>query len=76
MNLTVPVVGILRGVGSAFFKSVMETSFVSGLQAIEITMNTDMTDTANFKVADIGLADWGRKEINIADRISTTNRNL
>jgi len=26
-----------------------------------------MTDTADFKVADIGLAEWGRKEINIAE---------
>jgi len=26
-----------------------------------------MTDTAEFKVADINLADWGRKEINIAE---------
>jgi len=41
MNLEVPVIGILRGIDSAFFKSVMETSFSSGLQAIEITMNTD-----------------------------------
>lgn len=41
MNLEIPVIGILRGVDSAFFKSVMETSFASGLQAIEITMNTD-----------------------------------
>ncbi len=30
-------------------------------------MNTDMTDTNDFKVADIDLADWGRKEINIAE---------
>jgi len=41
MNLDIPVIGILRGVDSAFFKSVMETSYASGLQAIEITMNTD-----------------------------------
>ena len=26
-----------------------------------------MTDTTDFKVADIGLAAWGRKEINIAE---------
>ena len=26
-----------------------------------------MTDSSDFKVADIGLADWGRKEINIAE---------
>jgi adenosylhomocysteinase len=30
-------------------------------------MNKVMTDTADFKVADITLADWGRKEINIAE---------
>ena len=30
-------------------------------------MNKTMTDTADFKVADINLADWGRKEINIAE---------
>ena len=41
MRLEVPVIGILRGVDSAFFRSVMNTSFASGLQAIEITMNTD-----------------------------------
>ena len=40
MNLTVPVIGILRGVAPDFFRRVMETSFASGLQAIEITMNT------------------------------------
>ncbi len=41
MKLDVPVIGILRGVDSAFFRNVMDTSFASGLQAIEITMNTD-----------------------------------
>lgn len=41
MKLDVPVIGILRGVDAAFFRSVMDTSFGSGLQAIEITMNTD-----------------------------------
>jgi len=30
-------------------------------------MNKTMTDTADFKVADINLAGWGRKEINIAE---------
>ena len=33
----------------------------------ENTMNETMTETADFKVADINLADWGRKEINIAE---------
>ncbi|RJR16409.1 MAG: 2-dehydro-3-deoxyphosphogluconate aldolase [Nitrospiraceae bacterium] len=41
MKLDVPVIGILRGVEAAFFRSIMDVSFVSGLQAIEITMNTD-----------------------------------
>ncbi len=40
MKLDVPVIGILRGVDPDFFRSVMETSFASGLEAIEITMNT------------------------------------
>jgi adenosylhomocysteinase len=30
-------------------------------------MNKNISDTADFKVADINLADWGRKEINIAE---------
>ncbi len=30
-------------------------------------MNKTATDAADFKVADINLADWGRKEINIAE---------
>jgi adenosylhomocysteinase len=33
----------------------------------ENIMNKTMTDTADFKVADINLTDWGRKEINIAE---------
>lgn len=41
MQLDVPVIGILRGVDAAFFRSVMDSSFASGLHAIEITMNTD-----------------------------------
>ncbi len=41
MKLNVPVIGILRGVDAVFFKSVMDVSFSSGLQAIEITMNTE-----------------------------------
>lgn len=41
MDLDIPVVGILRGVDSAFFRSIMDASFASGLQAIEITMNTE-----------------------------------
>jgi 2-dehydro-3-deoxyphosphogluconate aldolase/(4S)-4-hydroxy-2-oxoglutarate aldolase len=41
MNLTVPVIGILRGVDEAFFPELMKTAFDAGLQAIEVTMNTD-----------------------------------
>jgi len=41
MNLNIPVIGILRGVNAAFFRSVMDASFASGLQAIEVTMNTE-----------------------------------
>lgn len=41
MKLDVPVIGILRGVDAGFFRSIMDTSFASGLQAIEITMNTE-----------------------------------
>ena len=40
MKLDTPAIGILRGVAPSFFRSVMDPSFVSGLQAIEITMNT------------------------------------
>ncbi|MFH2092328.1 MAG: bifunctional 4-hydroxy-2-oxoglutarate aldolase/2-dehydro-3-deoxy-phosphogluconate aldolase [Pseudomonadota bacterium] len=40
-QLDVPVVGILRGVEAQFFSHVMKTSFDAGLQAIEITLNTD-----------------------------------
>lgn len=40
-KLDVPVIGILRGIESGFFRQVMETSFDAGLQAIEITMNTE-----------------------------------
>lgn len=40
MELKVPVIGILRGVESSFFGELMQVSFASGLQAIEVTMNT------------------------------------
>lgn len=40
MELSVPIIGILRGIEGRLFQEVMETSFFSGLQAIEITMNT------------------------------------
>jgi 2-dehydro-3-deoxyphosphogluconate aldolase/(4S)-4-hydroxy-2-oxoglutarate aldolase len=41
LNLDVPVIGIVRGADSAFFKEVLQASFTAGLQAIEITMNTE-----------------------------------
>lgn len=40
MNLEIPVIGILRGVEADAFSPLMQASFVAGLQAIEITMNT------------------------------------
>jgi 2-dehydro-3-deoxyphosphogluconate aldolase/(4S)-4-hydroxy-2-oxoglutarate aldolase len=40
MILTVPVIGILRGVDESFFPDLMTAAFDSGLQAIEVTMNT------------------------------------
>ncbi len=40
MDLSVPVIGILRGVEPGFFGEIMEVSFEAGLQAIEVTMNT------------------------------------
>lgn len=41
MQLDVPVIGIVRGIDSGFFGEVMRISFTAGLQAIEITMNTE-----------------------------------
>jgi 2-dehydro-3-deoxyphosphogluconate aldolase/(4S)-4-hydroxy-2-oxoglutarate aldolase len=40
-DLEVPVVGILRGVKGAFFGKLMPAAFEAGLQAIEVTMNTE-----------------------------------
>jgi 2-dehydro-3-deoxyphosphogluconate aldolase/(4S)-4-hydroxy-2-oxoglutarate aldolase len=40
MELTVPVIGILRGVDEGFFPDLMTAAFDAGLQAIEVTMNT------------------------------------
>ena len=41
MQLDVPVIGILRGIEPDFFGPLMEAAFGAGLQAIEITMNTE-----------------------------------
>jgi 2-dehydro-3-deoxyphosphogluconate aldolase/(4S)-4-hydroxy-2-oxoglutarate aldolase len=40
MELTVPVIGILRGVEEAFFPDLMTAAFDAGLQAMEVTLNT------------------------------------
>jgi len=41
MELVVPVIGILRGISGDFFRSLMPIAFASGLQAVEVTMNTE-----------------------------------
>ncbi len=41
MHLTVPIIGILRGVKKKFFQCIVAHSFDVGLQAIEVTMNTE-----------------------------------
>jgi 2-dehydro-3-deoxyphosphogluconate aldolase/(4S)-4-hydroxy-2-oxoglutarate aldolase len=40
LDLTPPVIGILRGVEQQAFGIIMDNSFAAGLRAIEITMNT------------------------------------
>lgn len=40
LQLTVQVIGILRGVEQDFFSEIMQASFAMGLEAIEVTMNT------------------------------------
>jgi 2-dehydro-3-deoxyphosphogluconate aldolase/(4S)-4-hydroxy-2-oxoglutarate aldolase len=37
----IKVIGILRGVERGFFSEIAEAAFASGLQALEVTMNTD-----------------------------------
>ena len=39
--LSVPVIGILRGVSADFFRDLMPASFEAGLDAIEVTVNTE-----------------------------------
>lgn len=41
MKLDVPVVGILRGITPDFFGPLMATAYAVGLQAIEVTFNTE-----------------------------------
>jgi 2-dehydro-3-deoxyphosphogluconate aldolase / (4S)-4-hydroxy-2-oxoglutarate aldolase len=40
MELTTPVIGILRGISADFFGPLMDAAFRGGLQAIEVTSNT------------------------------------
>lgn len=44
MQLDVPVIGILRGVAFDFFGEVMAAAFEAGLQAIEVTFNTEQAE--------------------------------
>jgi 2-dehydro-3-deoxyphosphogluconate aldolase/(4S)-4-hydroxy-2-oxoglutarate aldolase len=41
LRLSTPVVGILRGIDPIFFGEVMGAAFSAGLQALEVTMNTE-----------------------------------
>ncbi len=41
MQLNVPAIGILRGVDSVFFSEILSASYEKGLEAIEVTINTD-----------------------------------
>jgi 2-dehydro-3-deoxyphosphogluconate aldolase/(4S)-4-hydroxy-2-oxoglutarate aldolase len=41
VQLEVPIIGILRGISAGFFAPLMQAAFGAGLQAIEITMNTE-----------------------------------
>lgn len=40
MQLSVPVIGILRGIAADTFGPLMQAAFAAGLQAIEVTCNT------------------------------------
>lgn len=40
VELTVPIIGILRGIEANFFGPLMDAAFDNGLQAIEVTINT------------------------------------
>jgi 2-dehydro-3-deoxyphosphogluconate aldolase/(4S)-4-hydroxy-2-oxoglutarate aldolase len=40
VKLDPPVIGILRGISADFFGPLMDAAFESGLQAIEVTLNT------------------------------------
>lgn len=44
MELQVPVIGILRGVPYDFFGPLMSAAFAAGLQALEVTFNTERAE--------------------------------
>jgi 2-dehydro-3-deoxyphosphogluconate aldolase/(4S)-4-hydroxy-2-oxoglutarate aldolase len=44
MELTTPVIGILRGISADFFGPLMDAAFQGGLQAIEVTLNTPQAE--------------------------------
>ncbi len=44
MRLDVPVIGILRGISAGFFGELMPAAFAAGLQAIEVTINTERAE--------------------------------
>lgn len=44
MRLLTPVIGILRGIDFNLFGDVMQASFAAGLEAIEVTMNTNQAE--------------------------------
>jgi 2-dehydro-3-deoxyphosphogluconate aldolase/(4S)-4-hydroxy-2-oxoglutarate aldolase len=41
MQLEVPIIGILRGISAGFFAPLIQAAYGAGLQAVEITMNTE-----------------------------------
>jgi 2-dehydro-3-deoxyphosphogluconate aldolase/(4S)-4-hydroxy-2-oxoglutarate aldolase len=45
VELTTPVIGILRGISADFFGPLMEAAFRGGLEAIEVTLNTAQAET-------------------------------
>jgi 2-dehydro-3-deoxyphosphogluconate aldolase/(4S)-4-hydroxy-2-oxoglutarate aldolase len=44
MELTTPVIGILRGIPADFFGPLLDAAFQGGLQAIEVTLNTPQAE--------------------------------
>jgi 2-dehydro-3-deoxyphosphogluconate aldolase/(4S)-4-hydroxy-2-oxoglutarate aldolase len=59
MKFDIPVVGILRGVAPAFFQDLMSASFTSGLEAIEVTINSpDAEKIVSHAAANIPQGKW------------------